>query len=80
MMEIDVQVALGFQRNVDQRVACELLQHVIEKADAGRDLIRARAVEIDGRLDLGLLGGAIDGGLSLHESHYAQLAWLGWRL
>ena len=30
------------------------------------DVVGAGAVEIDGRLDLGLLGGAIDGGLPLH--------------
>ena len=66
VVEIDVQVALGLQRDVDQGVARELLQHVVEEADAGRDVIGAGAVEIDGRLDLGLLGGAIDGGLPLH--------------
>ena len=66
VVEIDVQVALGLERDVDQGVAGQLLQHVIEEADAGRDVIGAGAVEIDGRLDLRLLGGAIDGCLPLH--------------
>ena len=66
VVEIDVQIALGLERDVDQRVAGQLLQHVIEKADAGRDVVGARAVEIDGRGDLGLLGLARDRGLPLH--------------
>ena len=74
VVEVDVQVALGLERDVDQGVAGELLQHVVEEADAGRDVIGAGAVEIDGGLDLGLLGGALDGGLPLH-GNFALLAW-----
>ena len=66
VMKVDVQVTLGFEGDVDQRVAGELLQHVVEEADAGGNVIGARAIEIDGRLDLGLLGGALDGSLPLH--------------
>src|SRR5205807_625439 len=66
VVEIDVQVALGLERDVDQRVARQLLQHMVEEADSCRHVIGAGAVEIDGGLDLGLLGGALDGGLSLH--------------
>ncbi len=36
VVEIDVQVALGLERDVDQGVARQLLQHVVEEADAGR--------------------------------------------
>jgi hypothetical protein len=68
VVEVDVQVALGLQRDIDQRVAGQLLQHVVEEADAGRNVVGARAVEVDAGLDLGLLGGAIDGGLPLHGS------------
>ena len=57
---VDVQVALGAQRDVDQAVARELLQHVVEKADAGRDVVLAGAVELDGGGDPGLLGVAFD--------------------
>ena len=66
VVEVDVQVALGLQRDVDQGVAGELLQHVVEEADARGDVVGAGAVEVDGRLDLGLLGGALDGGLPFH--------------
>ena len=51
VVEIDMQVALGVQRDVDQAVLRELLQHVVEKPDPGRDLGRAGAVEIDPPLD-----------------------------
>ena len=34
VVAIDVKVALGGERDVDQRVARQLLEHVIEKADA----------------------------------------------
>src|SRR5262245_58578095 len=37
-------------------MAGELLQHVIEEADAGRNVELAGAVEVDGGPDLGLLG------------------------
>src|ERR1044071_3781443 len=45
---VDVQVALGAQRDVDQAVARELLQHMVEEADAGVDVVLAGAVEVDG--------------------------------
>ena len=48
------------QRDVDQAVPGELLQHMVEKADAGRDLGRAGAVEIDAAGDPGFLGVAFD--------------------
>jgi hypothetical protein len=44
---VDMQIAVDFQRNVDQRMLGELLDHVIEKADAGGYVVRSRPVEID---------------------------------
>ncbi len=73
VVEIDVQVALGAQRNVDQGVARQLLQHVVEKADAGFDVVGAGAVEIDGRRDLGFLGLAGDRGLVASRSSPSTL-------
>src|SRR5262245_28821004 len=61
---VDMQVALGLQRDVDQRVARELLDHVIEETDPGLDVIRTRTVEIDGCGDRRLLGLAVDRGLA----------------
>ena len=53
---VDVQVALGLHGDVDARVARQQVEHVIEEADAGRDLGRAGAVEVDRDLDVGFLG------------------------
>jgi hypothetical protein len=59
-MGIDVQVALGLDAEVDARVARQQIEHMVEKADAGRDRRHAGAVEIDRDLDVGFLGGALD--------------------
>ena len=48
VMQVDVGVALGAHRQVDQRMARELLQHVVEEADACLHVIAAGPVEIDG--------------------------------
>src|SRR5262249_21645460 len=57
---IDMQVALGLDREVDAGMARQKLEHVVEEADAGRDRRNAGAVEIDRNLDVGLLGAALD--------------------
>ena len=57
---VDMQVALGLDRHVDQRMARKLLQHMVEEADAGRDIEAARAVDIDCDRDRGLLGFTAD--------------------
>ena len=59
VVEVDMQIALRLHLEIDQAVARELLQHMVEKADAGRDLGTARAVEIDRDADLGFLGLAL---------------------
>ena len=60
-MGIDVQIALCLDLQVDEAVARQLFQHMIQKADAGIDGILAAAVEIEGDADLGFLGAAFDG-------------------
>ena len=62
MMKIDVEVALGGDVEVDQAVTGELIEHMVEKSDAGRDTGGPGPVEIDGDLELGLFGLARDGG------------------
>ena len=42
---VDVEIALGAQAQVEAAVAREQLQHVVEKADAGPDVVSAAAVE-----------------------------------
>ena len=48
---VDMEIADRLHVEVDQRVARQLFEHVIEEADAGRDVIDAGAVEIDGDVD-----------------------------
>ena len=46
-MHVDMQIALYPQRDVDQRVFGQLLEHVVEKPDAGLDVIGAGTIEIE---------------------------------
>ncbi len=62
MMLVDVQIALHGHRNVDQRMARQLFDHMVEETDSGGHRIVARAVEIDGDRDIRFLGRALDGG------------------
>src|SRR5579885_2587296 len=64
VMMIDVEVALGLDRDVNARMPRQQVEHMVEEADAGGNARPAGAVEIDGDLDRGLLGVALDGGLS----------------
>jgi hypothetical protein len=44
---VDVQVALARDSHIDQCVACQLVEHVVEKPDAGLIVILAGTIEID---------------------------------
>jgi hypothetical protein len=52
VVAVDVQVAPGFDLEVDQPVPCDLVQHVVEEADARGELRLAGAVQVDARCDL----------------------------
>ncbi len=60
VMRIDMQVALGADVEIDQPVARNLVQHMIEKGNTGIQLLLASAVEVDRYPDLGLAGIADD--------------------
>ena len=62
MVSVNVEVALHLHVHVDQRMTRQLLDHMVEKADARRDPVRAGAVEIDRHVDPRLVGVAADGG------------------
>ena len=65
---IDVEVAASFQFEIEAAVVREQFEHVIEEADAGRDLITATA--FDGQSDnsdVRLFAGAFDAAFS-HSS------------
>ena len=60
VMRVDVQVALGGQFQIERRVAGDLVEHVVEKADACRNMRVSGAVEADGDRNLRLGGIALD--------------------
>ena len=53
---IDVEVAGGLECQVEAAVLGEELQHVVEEADAGGDLVAALAFDPERAADLGFLG------------------------
>ena len=53
---VDVQIALRLHGDVDARMARQQVEHVVEEADAGRDIGRAGAVEVHLDVDVGFLG------------------------
>src|SRR5262249_44618335 len=60
MVEVDVQITFRMQGEIDEAVLGELLEHMIEKADTGRDLCDPGTVEIDAAGNPSLLGIALD--------------------
>ena len=62
---IDVEIAFDRAGNVDQRMARELLDHVIEKANPGRNRIGAGAIKVHFDRDIGLVSLASDTGNSV---------------
>lgn len=47
VMGVDLQIAISLDFEVDQTMSGDLVQHVIEKWDAGREFLPAGAVQID---------------------------------
>lgn len=62
VVRIDMQVALGFDVDIDQAVAGDLINHVIEERYAGVETRFTAAIEIDGYGDLRLQRVAGDSG------------------
>ena len=59
-MLVDVQVALDVAGDVDQRMAAELLYHMIKEPYAGRHIIGAGAIKVDLNPNVGLVSLAGD--------------------
>ena len=57
---VHVQVAVGLQLQIEAAVLGEQLQHVVEKADAGRNLVAAAAFDLQCAGDPGLFGVALE--------------------
>jgi hypothetical protein len=56
VVTVDVQVANGFDVQVNQPVAGDLVQHVVKKADAGAQIRHACTVQVNAGGDLGFGG------------------------
>src|SRR5690606_23189924 len=61
MVGVNVKVTLCLDDQVEQAVHGDMVQHVVEEAHAGADLGLARAVEVEGKRDVRLVGLARDG-------------------
>src|SRR5690606_40331009 len=57
---VDVHVALALDVQIDQPVAGDLVEHVLEEGHADGEVRLAGAIEIDRRLDAGFQGVAFD--------------------
>src|SRR3954464_11965280 len=60
MVLIDIEVPSRLDAQVEGAVAGDELEHVVEKTDAGRDLVLALALEHDRERDLGLGRAPVD--------------------
>lgn len=56
VMVIDMQIALNLDLHVDQRMAAELVQHMVEKSHAGGNCRFAGAVDIHAHRNRGFVG------------------------
>ena len=68
-MRVDVEVTLGLDAEIESSVTRELVQHVIEHADAGGNLSGASAVEVERDLDGRLFGTSFDAGGAVRVTH-----------
>src|SRR5258708_31591510 len=71
MVIVDMAIALGPNLDVDQRMERQLIEHMIEKTDASRDIGKARPIEVDADLNARFLGLAYDCALA-HGEFFAS--------
>jgi hypothetical protein len=57
---IDMQIAFGAHGEIECRVPCQELEHVIEEPNSGLDARLAGAIDVELELDLGFVGLALD--------------------
>src|SRR6266404_4776048 len=63
-MLVHVEVAASFEFQIEATMMREQLKHVIEKANAGRNLVSPMALDRERHLDVRLLAQAFDAALS----------------
>ena len=71
VVAVDVQVAVAANRKIEQRVAGQQREHVVEEAEAGLDVGLAGTIEIDRQHDVGFSGLAGNGGGTWHGVGFA---------
>ena len=59
VVQVDLEVAVGLDREVEPGVLAELFEHVVEERDAGRRRRVAGAVDVEREVDRRLLGLAV---------------------
>lgn len=69
MVIVDVRVPMRFDVEIDETMARDLVEHMVEKRDARRKLLPAGAVEVDLHTDLRFAGVAND----LRHAHGVSL-------
>jgi hypothetical protein len=67
VVHIDMQIALGLNGQINQRMLGKAFQHMVKKANAGRNLGNACPIQIHGDRDLRLFRIALNGGRSHDE-------------
>jgi hypothetical protein len=60
MMLVNVEIAMSRKGEIEGAVLGEKLQHMVEEADASRDLVTARAINVERSRDLRFLGIPLD--------------------
>jgi hypothetical protein len=66
---IDVGVAAGTDLQVEEPVAGELVQHVIQEGHAGGHLAAATAIEVEGHPHIGFTSDAVDIADAIRNAH-----------
>jgi hypothetical protein len=64
VMLIDIEIAISLQFEIEAAMFAEQLEHVIQEADAGQNLIRSPAFDNEATRDAGFLRFAIQAGFS----------------
>src|ERR1700685_1044907 len=75
-MLIDVQIAGGFEREIEAAMLGEQFQHMIQETDSAGNVVCAAAFDAQPAGDLGLFGVAFERGFSHKASVRAGSIWL----
>ena len=69
MVLVDMEIADGFDRQIDQRMPGKLFKHMIKKADPCRNLVNPCSVKVEFDVDRRFIGLSTDGSRA-HDARY----------